>query len=206
MDNASAAAQMIRGATITMGDGSVYDYLDPMACQMSLEDYAWGLAAQQRFSGQTRIRALGWKRALYCVAEHCVRGSQQALDDGKGEQFAFRFLTHESGEVVCGDAPSPMKVALPEFRPFEKAQARGIDEWFGWEDFDPQGIKRWDLRMLATEYRDLLPPRQHGRLFQPPTGYDAFDQVIVPYHHPAQAVKAWLALYAKLAPSEGLGK
>ena len=196
--NKAAALAMIRGATIPMGDGSVYDYLSPNTCEMSLEDYAYGLAAQNRFNGQTRVRELNWKRAIFTVAEHCVRGAREALGQGKSKAFALRFLTHESGEVVCGDAAAPMKTALPEFRPFEKAQGRAIDHHFGWDDYDPDGIKQWDLRMLATEYRDLIKPSQHMRLSQPPVGYEPFDQSIIPYHDAHQAAIAWLALYNQL--------
>jgi uncharacterized protein len=195
ISNDQAAASMIKGATVPMGDGSLFDYLAPESCAMTLEDYAFGLAAQNRFNGQTRVRSLGWKRRFFTVAHHCSFGAIEAWRAGKGPRFALRFLTHESGETVCGDAAAPMKTALPEFRPFEKRMAKGIDGYFGWEDFEPVEIKQWDLRMLATEYRDLIKPALGLRLSQPPTGYEPFARSIVPFANPVDSADYWLYTY-----------
>ena len=151
-----AHTRVITGPTIMLGDGSYFDYLAPEATTMTLEDYAWGLC-KPRFSSQSRHPDTG-ERCLYFVVQHCCEGAVQLIQDGYSADVALAFLMHESDEMPTFDAPGPMKPLLgPDFKPFCKRIARGIDGYFRVPAADPDLLKRYDLRMLATEKRDLMP-------------------------------------------------
>jgi hypothetical protein len=189
--------------TIVMADGSVFDYANPASTTMSIEDYAFGQAYESRFNGQTRCVAWGGKRAFYSVAQHCIIMAQALLDDGYGRAIAYEGLMHEPGETVCKDMPAPAKAYLPGYRDFEKHCGSAIAKWFGVPDSCPALIKHYDLRLLATENRDLRPHLPNHR---PNPDYPPLGETIVPYHHPDQAAHAFLAMYRRLAPSDGMGK
>lgn len=71
-----------------------------------------------------------------------------------GHQYAA--LMHESGEPVCGDLTTPLKSKLPEYRRVEKRCEKAIMGIFQVVVQDPTLIKEFDVRMWATERRDLL--------------------------------------------------
>lgn len=165
------APRRIVGPTILMGDGAYFDFEFPDASGMTIEDYAWGLAASGRFRGQTRYPPIGeerWSpRCLYTVCQHVVLMADQMAADGHGPRAAFEGLMHESDEVVWGDFPGPAKALMPaEFRALVKRAGDAIDERFDVTHRHKDLVKHYDLRMLATEKRWLMPHasghRWHG--------------------------------------------
>ena len=58
------------GPSILLGSGNFFDYDDPSASRMTIEDYAYGLAFTCRFSGQCVSRKTR-RRVYYSVAQHC---------------------------------------------------------------------------------------------------------------------------------------
>ncbi len=199
---AEAMTKRICGPTIMMGNGSYFDYERPEATTMDIEDYAWGLCASGRFRGQTR-HPVTKDRCLYYVCQHVCEGAGQMLDDGYSPRDAFGFLMHESDESVLGDMPGPVKPLLgAEYRPFCKMIAAGIDQWFEVPEVDHDLIKRYDVRMLATEKRDLMPDAAgHDWSGQPGLAamndYDTFPRLIVP-QSPDQCVRRFLGLFHTL--------
>lgn len=157
----------IIGPTILMGDGAYFDFEFPDASGMTIEDYAWGLAASARFRGQTRYATdePDWSpRCLYNVCQHVVLMARQMLADGLGPRVAYEGLMHESDEVVWGDFPGPAKALMPpEFKALVKRAGDAIDEHFGVTHDHKELVKRYDLRMLATEKHWLMP---HSRTDQ----------------------------------------
>jgi hypothetical protein len=206
-DNVAIAELHIRrivGPTILMGDGSYFDYENPAATEMTIEDYAYGLAYTCRFRGQTRSRLIGSKRCFYSVAQHCELLARALLDDGYSDTDAFAGLMHESGEVVWGDMPGPCKPLVPDFRAREKEADQAIGRHFNVEVTSPALIKRYDLRMLATEKRDLMPQSGNDE-WHPIDGLDLgayapFDWEILPYKTPDRAAEEFLRLHERLAP------
>src|SRR4051812_12488324 len=97
---------------ILLGSGTWFDYKNPDASQVTVEDLAYGLAFACRFAGQCVVDG---KRQFYSVAEHCVRMSWAVPSE-----VAYDALMHEAGECVCGDAPGPLKHACQPFRTLEK--------------------------------------------------------------------------------------
>ncbi len=163
-----------KGPTILLGSGTYHDFDDPESTQLTIEDYAYSLAFECRFRGQCVSRRTE-KRVFYSVAQHAVLCSQQTptgigwdgAEDAK-RQLAFELLMHESGETVCGDMTSPLKMKIPEFKAVEKVQESAINKRFGVDFRNPRLVKHVDLRMWATERRDLM--RWDGK----PWGGDGF--------------------------------
>jgi hypothetical protein len=205
--NAAAAERhvsRITGPTILMGDGSYFDYLDPASSRLTIEDYAYALAYTCRFRGQTRSRLQGGRRVFYSVAEHCERLARHLIEDGHGRLHAYAGLMHESGEVVWGDMPGPAKPLVPGFKDLERGAERAIGARFGVQMTDPVLIKRYDLCMLATEKRDLMPQSGAARWGNAEdcgdlTPFEPFPAEIIPYGHPDEAAERFLALYHELA-------
>ena len=204
--NAAVAAGNIRkivGPTILLGDGSYFDYVSCDASEMTLGDYIWGLATKARFSGQTRYRAdvgdecsLG-PRCMYVVAQHCVLMAQQMLDDGHSPEAAFEGLMHESDEVVWPDFPSPAKSLLPpEVRQMVKQAGAAIDQRFQVTRNHTALVKQYDLRMLATERRELMPQGGDDR-WPVLDGYEPFPWRIACWT-PEQAERRFSFLYIAL--------
>ncbi|MBX4920978.1 hypothetical protein HJA76_14890 [Rhizobium bangladeshense] len=138
------------GPTILLGSGTYFDFEDPESSQITIEDIAYGLAFEGRCAGQCYSRILE-RRVFYSVAEHCVRMSRVVRPD-----LALEALLHEVGEAVCGDMTAPLKSLNPSFKAIEKRCEAAILDRFGVRITDPVELKRADVRMLATERRDLL--------------------------------------------------
>lgn len=164
--NARAAECMTRrivGPTILMGDGLYFDFEDMDATGMTVEDYAWGLASANRFRGQTRERipdvfGVVGPRVLYNVCQHVVMLARQMRADWHSVEAVYQGLMHESDEVPWGDIPGPAKALMPaEMKALIKRSGDAIDRRFRVGTEHKNLVKQYDLRMLATEKRDLMP-------------------------------------------------
>ncbi|WP_275789727.1 hypothetical protein [Pararhizobium gei] len=138
------------GPTILMGSGTYFDFNDPEHSEITIEDYAAGLAFACRFSGQCVDQRTG-QRVYYSVAQHAVIGSYAVPPE-----YAFDFLMHESGEPVCGDMVAPLKSLLPGYQEIERRCETAIMARFGVRMSNPALIKEYDLRMRATERLQLM--------------------------------------------------
>lgn len=194
---AAAHVRRVVGPTILMGDGAYFDYENPAASEVTIEDIAYGLAYTARFRGQTRSFARGGKRCFYSVAQHCILMAE-ALEREYGRTTGLAGLMHEVGEAPCGDMPGPLKIICPEFREIEKRCERAILAQFDVEIEDPALIKRYDLRMLATEKRDLM-PHSGSDAWSFTEGYAPFPWTIVPYVSLEEAAEEFVRAYWRLA-------
>lgn len=125
--------------------GEAIDLLDPRPEKIHILDIAHSLANQARFNGHTR--------AFYSVAEHCVFMSLQVP-----RLFALEALMHDAAEAYVGDVPAPLKVLIGDrYRQIEQRFDHVIRQRFG---VPTQGgpVVEADLRMLATEYKQLMGP------------------------------------------------
>lgn len=203
-DNKREAARHVKGATIAWGGGDYINLEQPDDVQVEIEDYAYCLAYTQRWRGQ--CRTAGRDRPFYGVGQHVVFGAEQMLDAGLSPADALAFLMHESDEVPFGDFPGPAK-KLPEVAPIitlAKRIGTSIDRHFDFPVPDPALIKRWDIRMLVTEKRDLLVSSfgndswHHDGDGDAAEGYEPFEERIVAYEHPREAAERFLFLYRML--------
>jgi hypothetical protein len=63
---------------------------------------------------------------------------------------------HDATETYLTDISKPLKTLLPQYRELEDKVYKVISEKFGLPDKLPDSVKEADLRLLATEKRDLL--------------------------------------------------
>ncbi|ATE84626.1 5'-deoxynucleotidase [Sinorhizobium phage phi2LM21] len=180
------------GPTILLGSGTYFDFDDPESSLITLEDVAHGLGYEGRFAGQCVSRVLGC-RAMYTVAQHCVLMSYAVAP-----HLARAALWHEAGEAVCGDMTGPLKSKNPSFKADEKRCEAAILARFGIEITDPVSIKQADIRMLATERRDLLPWR--GERWPLDDEALPYDFEIWPWP-PNEAAEGWLRRARELEAS-----
>ncbi len=190
MTEQSAPIHRIIGPTILLGSGTYFDFDNPEAAELTIEDMAYGLAFQSRFTGQCVSRRTG-KRVYYSVAQHCIIMSGYAEP---GHKMAA--LMHEVGEATCNDMSSPLKSKCPDYKAIEKrCEAAGLSR-FGISMSVPAYIKHLDLRMLATEQRDLMPTS--GETWEMVGGREPFDAEIFPWENPHLAAEAFLETYHAL--------
>lgn len=185
-----APVRRIVGPTILLGSGTYFDFENPEAAALTIDDVAYSLAFQSRFTGQCVSRRTG-RRVYYPIAQHCVIMAHHAEPPHK-----LAALMHEVGEATCGDMNAPLKSICPEYRSVEKrCEAAGLKR-FGVTIPDPAHIKHLDLRMLATEQRDLMPCKgeQWGML----QGIEPFEGEITPWEDPHTAAEIFLACYQAL--------
>lgn len=199
-DNAAAAAKQIKGATIALSSGSYFDYLNPSATTMTIEDYAYALAYTVRFRGQCKQNG---QHVFYSVAQHCVIGAHHLMADGHGAINALAFLGHESDEVPFGDMPGPTKPLFAEWKAITKPVGEALDRHFNIPAGDRDLLKRYDLRMLATEKRDLM-AHCHAEEWELVAGYEPFNRTIQPAYHPDLAAQDFLILWDNLVAYAGL--
>lgn len=76
-------------------------------------------------------------------------------------KFALWGLLHDASEAYLVDLPTPLKRAegFEAYRNAESRMMRAVAQRFGLPWPAPFAVKAVDEKMLATEARDLLPPR-----------------------------------------------
>jgi 5'-deoxynucleotidase YfbR-like HD superfamily hydrolase len=143
-----------------------FDNIDPT--QIRIDDIAHSLSRINRYLGHTRVS--------YSVAEHCVRVSWLLEEWGHDREIQLRGLLHDAAEAYVGDTTAPVKRWIRRqtyaLDVLEERIERAILTRFGLAHMrsDPPLpmadverlhaiVKRADLVMLATEYRDLVPKK-----------------------------------------------
>lgn len=79
--------------------GGQFDYRDPLANPIAIEDVAHAISMQCRFGGHLK--------QFYSVAQHCCNVSLHDLITGPVEALAG--LLHDAAEAFMCDLPSPLK-------------------------------------------------------------------------------------------------
>lgn len=137
--------------------GKAFDLLNPKPKMVCIEDIAHSLAYQCRYTGHTR--------EFYSVAQHCVLMATNS--DLPGDSMAK--LLHDADEAYIGDIARPWKNLLLVWnynlainspisvRKFEDKIQKVIGEALGVDLTHSAEVKESDLRMMATEIRDLMP-------------------------------------------------
>jgi len=138
--------------------GKKFDLLNPKPEQVCMEDIAHSLAYQCRYTGHTR--------EFYSVAQHCVLMARNPNLPGN----PMAKLLHDAAEAYIGDIARPWKnLLLVQTRygiGFSEEQSvkgfeQGIQDVIGLAlEIDltySAEVKKADIRMMATEIRDLMP-------------------------------------------------
>jgi uncharacterized protein len=161
---------MSRGNWLQTWTGKQFYPEDPRPEDICIEDIAAGL----------RIPRFGYQsEEHYCVAQHSVLVAQAVSAElsamvapepveraGFGHklgvpdfyEIVLWGLLHDAAEAYLGDMMWPVKQA-PEMRGYKELEARcmsAIIKRFGLLPTEPEIVKAMDLRLLATEKRDIM--------------------------------------------------
>jgi len=134
--------------SIQLSSGVYFDFLDPDSTPLSIQDIAAGLSRICRYTGQLAIG----EDDVYTVAQHSVLASENAEPGNE-----YEALMHDSFESVGNDMASPLKQLLLDYKEVESRGETSIARQYGLPHPMSPACKRIDLRMLATEKRDLMP-------------------------------------------------
>lgn len=169
--------------SIQLRSGFYFDLTSPESSVFSVDDIAHGLSHLCRFTGHTRT--------FYSVAQHSVLVSMIVPP-----ALAMLGLMHDAAEAIVGDVAQPLKALLPEYKAIEQRVERAVLQRLGLPHVMPPEIKTADLRMLATERRDLLPSCNF--CWSILDGIEPVAQRIKPWP-PERARRLFLARYDELA-------
>lgn len=125
--------------------------LQPAKEEVDIRDIAHALSNLCRYTGHTR--------SFYSIAQHCVLVSREVP-----EEHALTALLHDAGEAYLADIASPVKKQeeMAPYRKYEAALEKVIAEAFRLPFPFPACVKEADLRLYATERRDLMPHSTNG--------------------------------------------
>lgn len=154
---------------------------------IDIHDIAHSLSQQCRFNGHTRT--------FYSVAQHCVLASENVPPAD-----AMWALLHDAPEAYLGDVVGPLKRLLPEYQKLERNLMAVIAERFGLDGAMPRSVRDIDMRLLATEKRDLL-PAEEPRVWESIEGVEPLPDRIVPWAPPEAKMK-FLAAFGKLGAGQ----
>jgi len=173
--------------------GKVFDLLNPKPKMVCIEDIAHSLAYQCRYTGHTR--------EFYSVAQHCVLMAENS--DLPGDPLVK--LLHDADEAYIGDIAKPWKKLLWVKDPttgyrqtvagFEREIQAVIGEALGVDFTYSAEVKRADIRMMATEIRDLMPKMPDFSIWSIGDS-NPVKELIVPWT-PDQAERLFLECYNK---------
>jgi len=144
---------MISGSRIITASGRVFDLLEPTLEQIDIFDIATALSKENRFGGHTR--------KPYSVAQHSCLAHDYAPQIGEygGVTYyncKFEALMHDVEEAYYKDIPTPLKRLLPDYNLIVDNFDKLIREKFDLPGSETPIVKRIDLRLLATEKRELM--------------------------------------------------
>lgn len=129
---------------ILTNSGRHVSLLDPQPEQIEIGDIATSLSRECRFAGQTRL--------FYSVAQHSVMVSRECVG------FEIEGLLHDAAEAYLRDIPQPLKELLPRYREIEANLTCAIRARYSLPMVNHKlAVMKHDLRVLATERRDLMP-------------------------------------------------
>lgn len=105
---------------IRLRGGRQFDFARPETTPLTIDDIAWGLSRELRYSNQSHHGL--------SVAEHCIRGAGLPFVP---DEFKLGILLHDASEAVMRDIASPLKDLLPDYRMVEYRVQGSIYKSFG---------------------------------------------------------------------------
>lgn len=123
--------------------GIMINVFNPKANDICIEDIAHALSNQCRFTGHTA--------RFYSVAEHSLKCAELVQNEHK-----LAALLHDAAEAYLVDIPSPIKLAMPEYRNWEEKLMRVIARKFGFQYPLHPTVKQADHTWLELEWENLM--------------------------------------------------
>lgn len=141
--NGLSGSTKARGPWIQINPSCGKFYLaTPRPEEIRINDVAWHLAGINRYTGGSRIT----------VAQHCVVASRMARRHYPGEHYlAAKMLIHDSHESFYGDASSPFKSLLPDYRYYEALGEAAFEKRFDLNWLGDPLVKEIDRRVMFAE-------------------------------------------------------
>ena len=138
----------MNGAEIMLSNGRLFDLHHPDPKLLDIDVIAKSLSRLCRYNGHTQ--------KFYSVAEHCVLVSHAVP-----WRMRLAGLLHDAAEAFVGDMTSPLKRSQPGFVAVEEKILNEIERRYLGHVLSPREraeVKRADMRALATEVDQLMPP------------------------------------------------
>jgi hypothetical protein len=135
--------------SIQLASGVYFNFLEPRTTPLEIADMAAGLSRICRYTGQLAID----EDDIYSVAQHSVLASENCEADCD----PYEALLHDRAESVMNDMASPLKQLLLDYKEIEDRVEEATGVYYDVPHPMSDACKRIDLRMLATEKRDLMP-------------------------------------------------
>lgn len=127
---------------ISLLSGEMFDFNNPDAAKVTLDDLAIPLANICRYAGQLPLGK--W----YSVAQHAVNTSLIVP-----KEHAFEALMHDTAEAMTNDIVTPLKVAVPIFKELEVTIESSMARRFGFQYPMSPAVVLADKQMLGLEMR-----------------------------------------------------
>lgn len=173
---------------IVIASGQYFDFLNPGASEIFVEDIAQSLSLICRFGGHTR------DRRMYSVAQHSVLASYLVPP-----MYAVDALMHDAAEAVLGDMVKPLKNLLADYRALEFTVEQALFTRFDVRFPLPDCVKHVDRVLLSTEQRDIA-ARHHGE-WESTREVEPLPDRIIPVSSD-DAYEMFMARYEELRPSD----
>lgn len=149
---------------IVTPSGITIDPATPRIEDINLEDIAYGLAKEERFSGNTFVP--------YSVAQHSVHVTDllssphfHSVLKPTSEGLIRAALLHDAAEAYLGDIVKPLKNLLPDYMELEGVWTEVIAKRFGLFEFqfDDHRLKQADDILFQCEAFTLTAaPEKYG--------------------------------------------
>lgn len=170
---------------IRLLSGQMFDYANPRANPIDIDDIAAALSKVCRFSGHLPY--------FYSVAQHAVNTSYIVAPE-----FAFTALMHDTAEAFTNDLPTPLKTALPVFKELEVAIESAMSEQFGFAFPLPAEVKHADLQMLQLEKVHVKQDHSTWAILEGVESDHLLDKVDLTSWVPAYAQARFLARFLEI--------
>lgn len=124
--------------------GRQFDFANPDSTPLLVEDVAWALSRENRYSNQSIHELL--------VAQHAVVGSYLPFVP---DRYRLGILHHDDHEAVMRDIASPLKKMLPDYLALEKIIQTSILRGLGVEPAPADLIRDVDAYLLEAEVEQV---------------------------------------------------
>jgi len=129
---------------IQTASGRYFDFLRPEVRPEHVHEMAHALSMECRFGGHCRV--------FYSVAQHSVLTARLLPPE-----LRLWGLLHDGCEAWLKDIPKPLKMLLKDYPALQERVQRAVADAFGLSWPEPPEVKAAELRVTATERRDVMP-------------------------------------------------